>query len=294
MNFGNCPPYAAVRKDKRLIILRCGSADGAHDDHAVPTQPAADGECTRTALLSPLQMRRAVRKGVLMICCIPILVAVPRTGALALEQLDDGLADVRIAVAEELNNWRSVLVDELLAGLPPERGVGHTVNLEADARPPFHVLYWMSPAEQNDVESCVKDLLQKGLIEPSTSPYGAPIFFVTKKDGSLRMCVEYRTLNKLTAKKRYPLPRIDDLFDKLKGAQVFSTLDLTSGYQIRSTPEDVPKTALRTPQGHVQFKVLCFGLTNASSTFQAVMNRVLQPFLGKFVTFLTQHVCLYG
>jgi Reverse transcriptase (RNA-dependent DNA polymerase) len=137
--------------------------------------------------------------------------------------------------------------------------------------------------------------LLKGLIEPSTSPYGTPILFVQKKDGTLRMCIDYRALNKLTVKNRYPLPRIDDLFDKLKGAQVFSTLDLTSGHhQIRITPEDVPKPAFRTPQGHFQFKVLCFGLTNALSTFQAVMNRVLEPFLDKFVTVYMDDILVYS
>ena len=119
--------------------------------------------------------------------------------------------------------------------------------------------------------------MQKGFIEPSCSPFGAPILFVSKKDGTLRMCIDYRALNALTVKNRYPLPRIDDLMDRLQGATVFSSLDLASGYhQVRIPEEDVPKTAFRTPFGHYQFRVLSFGLTNAPSTFQAVMNRILQ------------------
>ena len=127
-----------------------------------------------------------------------------------------------------------------------------------------------------EVKRQVADLLERGLIEPSTSPYGSPVLFVQKKDGSLRMCIDYRALNKQTVKNRYPMPRIDDLLDKLACAKVFSSLDLQSAYnQVRITPEDVPKTAFRTPIGHFQFKVLCFGLTNAPATFQKLMGRGL-------------------
>ncbi len=163
-------------------------------------------------------------------------------------------------------------------GLPPDRGIGHTIELEPGARAPFRPMYRFSPSELEAAKAAVKDLLAKGLIEPSSSPYGAPILFVTRKDGSLRMCLDYRALNKLTVKNRYPLPRIDDLFDQLQGAVVFSSLDLASGYhQIRITDENVPKTAFRTPMGLYQFRVLCFGLTNAPSTFQAVMSPAPRP-----------------
>ncbi|KAJ9525182.1 hypothetical protein QJQ45_020705, partial [Haematococcus lacustris] len=141
-----------------------------------------------------------------------------------------------------------------------------------------------SPREEAEVKKQVAELLAKGLIEPSSSPYGAPILFVQKKDGSLRMCIDYRALNKLTVRDRYPLPRIDDLFDKLAGKRVFSSLDLQSGYhQIRITEEDVPKTAFLTPMGQFQFKVLCFGLTNAPATFQRMMNNVFKPLINECV-----------
>ncbi|KAJ9516332.1 hypothetical protein QJQ45_001063 [Haematococcus lacustris] len=136
--------------------------------------------------------------------------------------------------------------------------------------------------EQEELKRQIQDYLSKGMIEPSSSPYAAPILFVQKKSGELRMCIDYRQLNKLTLRDQYPLPRIDDLFDRLSGCSVFSSLDLQAGYhQIRITPEDVPKTAFRTPEGHFQFKVLSFGLTNAPATFQRVMNDAFAPMLGK-------------
>ena len=142
----------------------------------------------------------------------------------------------------------------------------------------------MSPAEQVEMERQVTEGLRWGIIEPSTSPYGAPCLFVTEKDGSLHMCVDYCALNKMTVKNKYPLPRIDDLLDQLHGATVFSSLDLQSGYhQTRIQDEDVEKTAFKTPMGLYQFRVLAFGLTNAPATFQNVMNDVFRHHLGKFV-----------
>ena len=160
-------------------------------------------------------------------------------------------------------------------GLPPPRDVGHTIPLEPGHAPPWRPLYRLSPNEKEEAERQVKEYLEKGWIRPSKSPYGAPILFVKKKDGTLRMCIDYRAINKITVKNRYPLPRIDDLFDKLQGAQYFSSFDLSQGYhQIRMTDEDIPKTAFNTPQGHFEFLVLSFGLTNAPATFQTVMNGI--------------------
>ena len=138
-------------------------------------------------------------------------------------------------------------------------------------------MYRLSPSELVKVKRQVTELMQKQLIEPSVSPYGAPLLFVLKKGGDLRMVIDYRALNKLTVKNRFPLPRIDDLFDKLQGSQYFTSLDAASGFhQILLQESDRPKTAFRTPFGHYQFRVLPFGLTNAPATFQAVMNRVFE------------------
>ena len=131
-----------------------------------------------------------------------------------------------------------------------------------------------------ELEDRLREFTMKGFIRPSTSPYGAPVVFAGKKDGSLRFCVDYSALNKQTIKNKYPLPRIDDLFDQLQGSKVFSKIDLMSGYyQIRMKPEDIHKTAFRTPRGHWEWLVMPMGLTNAPATFMAMMDQVFKPLL---------------
>ena len=189
----------------------------------------------------------------------------------------------------------SDVFEDVPAGLPPDRGNGHTIRLEPGAVPPYRPMYRLSAPEDAEARRQIIDLIAKGFIEPSASPYGAPILFVQKKDGTLRMCVDYRQLNKVTIRDRYPLPRIDDLFDKLAGSTVFSTLDLQSGYhQIRITPEDIPKTAFLTPMGQYQFKVLCFGLTNAPATFQRVMNQVFSKQMNKYLVCYLDDLCCHS
>ena len=191
-------------------------------------------------------------------------------------------ASVSPEVGQILTEFSSVFGKR--SGLPPDRGIAHLIPEEPDAKPRFKHPYRLSPLEEAEAEKQIKELLQQGLIEPSSSPYGAPILFVQKKDGGLRMCCDWRQLNSQTVKSRFPLPRIDHLLDQLHGATTFSTLDLQAGYnQILINPEDVPKTAFTTPFGHYQWRVLAFGLCNAPATFQSVMNRVFQPLLGKGV-----------
>lgn len=138
----------------------------------------------------------------------------------------------------------------------------------------------MAPTELKELKTQLQELQDKGFIRPSTSPWGAPALFVKKKDGSMRMCIDYRQLNRVTIKNKYPLPRIDDLFDQLRGSSFFSKIDLRSGYhQLRIKDEDIPKTAFRTRYGHYEFLVMPFGLTNAPAVFMDLMNRVFRPYL---------------
>ncbi|GJX81519.1 putative reverse transcriptase domain-containing protein [Tanacetum coccineum] len=141
----------------------------------------------------------------------------------------------------------------------------------------------------------LQELTDKGFIRPSSSPWGAPVLFVKKKDGSFRMCIDYRELNKLTVKNRYPLPRIDDLFDQLQGSSIYSKIDLRLGYhQLRVREEDIPKTAFRTRYGHYEFQVMSFGLTNAPAVFMDLMNRVCKPYLDKFVIVFIDDILIYS
>ncbi|XP_055819235.1 uncharacterized protein LOC129888003 [Solanum dulcamara] len=169
---------------------------------------------------------------------------------------------------------------ENLLGLPPEREVEFPIELIPGSTPISIIPYRMAPAELKELKTQLQELLEKGFIRPSVSPWGAPVLFVKKKDGTLRLCIDYRQLNKITIKNRYSLPRIDDLFDQLKGANLFSKIDLRSGYhQLRVRKEDVPKTAFRTRYGHYEFLVMPFRLTNVPAIFMDLMNRVFRPYL---------------
>ena len=153
----------------------------------------------------------------------------------------------------------------------------------------------MAPAELRELKEQLIDLLEKGFIRPTVSPWGAPVLFVCKKDGTLRMCINYRQLNGVTIKNKYPLPRIDDLFDQLQGAKCFSKIDLRSGYhQVRVKDKDIPKTAFRTRYGHFEFLVMSFGLTNAPTIFMDLMNRVFKPFLDVFMIVFIDDILIYS
>ncbi|GJZ60512.1 putative reverse transcriptase domain-containing protein [Tanacetum coccineum] len=179
-----------------------------------------------------------------------------------------------------------------LPGLPPVRQVEFQIDLIPGAAPVARAPYRLAPSEMQELSDQLQELADRGFIRPSTSPWGAPVLFVKKKDGSFRMCIDYRELNKLTVKNRYPLPRIDDLFDQLQGSSVYSKIDLRSGYhQLRVRDEDIPKTAFRTRYGHYEFQVMPFGLTNAPAVFMDLMNRIsIVQFLGHIIVSQGIHV----
>ncbi|KAJ0906604.1 putative nucleotidyltransferase, Ribonuclease H [Helianthus annuus] len=184
---------------------------------------------------------------------------------------------------------------EELPGLPPDRQVEFRIDIIPGAAPIARAPYRLAPTEMKELRTQLDELLTKGFIRPSSSPWGAPVLFVKKKDGSMRLCIDYRELNKVTVKNRYPLPRIDDLFDQLQGASYFSKIDLRSGYhQLRVRDEDVHKIAFRTRYGHYEFLVMPFGLTNAPAAFMDLMNRVCKPYLDKFVIVFIDDILIYS
>ena len=169
---------------------------------------------------------------------------------------------------------------EELPGLPPEREVDLAIEVLHGTTPISRALYFMAPTKLKELKTQLQDLLDKGFVQPSLLPWGAPVLFVKKKDGTLQMCIDYRKINKVTMKNKYLLPRIEDIFYQLKGGNVFSKIDLQSRYyQLRVKDIDVPKTAFRTRYGRYEFLVMPFGLTNALAAFMDLMNRVFHPYL---------------
>ena len=182
-----------------------------------------------------------------------------------------------------------------LSGLPPDREIEFPIEVIPGTAPISKAPHRMAPPELTELKTRIQEYLDMGFIRPSASPWGAPVLFVKKKDGGKRLCVDYRDLNRVTIRNRYPLPRIDDLFDQLGEAKVFSKLDLRSGYhQLKVKKEDIPKTAFRTRYGHYEFQVVPFGVTNAPAVFMDLMNRVFSPYLDKFVVIFIDDILVYS
>ncbi|GJU54383.1 putative reverse transcriptase domain-containing protein [Tanacetum coccineum] len=182
-----------------------------------------------------------------------------------------------------------------LSGLPLTRQVEFQIDLIPGATPVAWAPYRLAHSEMKELLEQLKELSDKCFIRPSSSPWGSLVLFVKKKDRSFRMCIDYRELNKLTVKNRYPLLRIDDLFDQLQGLSVYSKINLRSGYhQLRVREEDIPKTAFRTHYSHYEFQVMPFGLTNAPVVFMDLMNRVCKPYLDKFVIVFIDDILIYS
>nr|GEY96595.1 putative reverse transcriptase domain-containing protein [Tanacetum cinerariifolium] len=193
------------------------------------------------------------------------------------------------------NSYDVELADGKIVGVDTIMRVEFHIELIQGAASVARALYRLALSKMKELSKQLQELSYKGFIRPSSLPWGAPVLFVKKKDGSFRMCIDYRELNKLTVKNHYPLQRIDDLFDQLQGSSVYSEIDLISSYhQLRVREQDVPKIAFRTRHGHYEFQVMPFGLTNAPAVFMDLMNRVCNPYLDKFVTVFFDDILIYS
>jgi len=181
-------------------------------------------------------------------------------------------------------------------GLPPKKDIDFSIDLVPGAAAVSKIPYRMSTLELKELQIQLEELLKKGYIHPSVSPRGTPVLFVKKKDGTLRLCINFRQLNKATIKNKYPLPQIDDLFDHLRGARILSKIDLRSGYhQVRIKEEDIiSKTTFRNRYGHYEFTVVPFGLTNAPATFMCLMNGIFKNYLDKFIIVFLDDILIYS
>ncbi|GJT52085.1 putative reverse transcriptase domain-containing protein [Tanacetum coccineum] len=203
----------------------------------------------------------------------------------------------------ELGSFDDIIVQDFpevfpedLPGLPPTRQVEFQIDLVPGAAPVARAPYRLAPSEMKELFGQLKELSDKGFIRPSSSPWGAPVLFIEKKDGSFRMCIDYRELNKLTVKNRYPLPKMNDLLDQLQGSNIYSKIDLRSGLhtKLKVREADISKTAFRTRYGHYEFQVMPFGLTNAPAVFMDLMNRVCKPYLDKFMIVFIEDILIYS
>jgi len=200
----------------------------------------------------------------------------------------------QISTIPVVDEYVDVFPDEI-PELPPSRDIDFSIDLIPGVGPMSAVPYRMAPTKLAKLKKEIEDLLEKKFIRPSASPWGAPVLLVKKKDGSSRLCIDYRQLNKLTIKNKYPLPRIDDLLDQLRGAGVFSKIDLWSGYhQILVKPEDVQKTTFRLRYGHYEYVVMPFRVTNTPAVFMDYMNRIFRPYIDKFVVVFIDDILIYS
>ncbi|GBG84241.1 hypothetical protein CBR_g38212 [Chara braunii] len=227
----------------------------------------------------------------------PFVESTPPSGADSdAEELTRYTADLEPVVRNLIREYHDVFPSSFsYAGIPPMRDVEHSIQLVPDYRVHHQAPYRLSIPEATELKRQLEELLRQGFIKPSNSPWGAPVLFARKADETLCLCIDYRDLNRYTVKNSYPMPRSDELFDRLAGNRFFTKIDLRSGYhQIRVTAADQPKTAFQSRFGHYEFTVMPFGLTNAPATFQRAMNDIFRDILEQYVLVYLDDILVYS
>ena len=262
---------AIIDCDKNIVLLKCS-------DLLEVTVQGIRSESIPKVILA-MEARRFMRKG-----CEAFLASI----------LDSKREQVNFKNIPVIREFSYVFPEEL-SGVPPEREVDLSIEVVQGTTPISRAPYRMDPTELKELKNQLQELLDRGFVRPSITPWGALVLFVKKKDCTLHMCINYRQINKVTVKNKYPLPRIKDLFYQLKGSSVFSKIDLRLRYyQLRVKEVDVPKTAFRTHYDHYEFLVMPFGLTNASTAFMDLMNKGFHPYLDQFVVVFIDYILVYS
>ena len=246
--------------------------------------PTVTESTPKTSMLSAMQVKKRLkRKEVTYLATLK-------------EERDDGSREpMPKEIKGVLDEFKDVMPPELPKRIPPRREEDHKIELEPGAKPPAMGPYRMALPKLEELRRQLKELLDAGFIQPSKAPYGASVLFQKKHDGSLQMCIDYRALNKVTVKKKYPIPLIADLFDQLGRARYFTKLDLRSRYyQVRIAEGDELKTTCVTRYSSCKFLVMPFGLTNAPTKFYTLMNKIFLPYLDKFVVVYLDDIVIYS